>query len=178
MCEAFLLSVGEDYDRYRIDMGVRKINEWYVGDGWYSDGVKFSMDYYNSYVIQPCLVDVLDVYVHKGKRMSKATYDTALKRMQRNSEFLERFISPEGTFPIIGRSMTYRLGVFQPLTQLALMEKLPEGMSNAQVRCALTAVMTKMFSVPGNFDDKNYLQLGFAGHQPNIAAYYTNTGSL
>ncbi len=176
--EAFLLSIGEDYDRYRIDMGVRKINEWYVGDGWYSDGEYFHMDYYNSFVIQPMLVDVLDIYVNKGKRMSKKTYDTALQRMQRNSEFLERFISPEGSFPPFGRSITYRLAVFQPLVQLALMEKLPEKLTNAQVRCALTAVMKRMFSVEGNFDKDNYLQLGFAGYQPDIADYYTNTGSL
>lgn len=176
--EAFLLSIDEEYDRYRIDMGVRKITEWYVGDGWYSDGEKFAMDYYNSYVIQPMLVDVLDLYVHKAKRMSETAYQSALKRMQRNAEFLERFISPEGTFPPFGRSITYRLAVFQPLTQLAYTEKLPESLTNAQVRCAISAVMRRMFSVEGNFDANNYLQLGFVGHQPNIADYYTNTGSL
>jgi len=178
MIEAFLLSIGEEYDRYRIDMGVRKINEWYVGDGWYSDGEYFHMDYYNSFVIQPMLVDVLNQYAYKSKRMSVKTYDTAVKRMQRNAEFLERLISPEGTFPPFGRSITYRLAVFQPLCQLALMEKLPEKVSNAQVRCALTAVMRRMFSNESIFDNDGYLQLGFAGYQPDIADYYSNTGSM
>ncbi|MDU1891217.1 MAG: DUF2264 domain-containing protein [Dysgonomonas sp.] len=176
--EAFLLSIGEEYDRYRIEMGVRKINEWYVGDGWYSDGVNFHMDYYNSFVIQPMLIDVLQPYVHIAKAMPVKTYETALGRMQRNADFLERVIAPEGTFPPFGRSITYRLAVFQPLAQLAFMEKLPQKVSNAQVRCALTAVMKRMFSVEGNFDADNYLQLGFVGYQPEVADSYSNTGSL
>lgn len=176
--EAFLLSIGEQYDRYRIDMGIRKINEWYAGDGWYCDGDNFHMDYYNSFVIQPMLIDVLTPYVNKAKGMSVKTYETALKRMQRNAEFLERVISPEGTFPPFGRSITYRLAAFQPLGQLALMEKLPPKISNAQVRCALTAVMKRMFANEGNFDKDNYLQLGFAGYQPDISDSYSNTGSL
>ena len=178
MTEAFLLSIGEDSDLYRIDLGIKKIDEWYVGDGWYADGPKFGMDYYNGYVIHPMLLDVLDQYVNKAKKMNTSVYDTALKRMQRYAHFLERFISPEGSYPPFGRSVTYRVGAFQPLAQLALIEKLPEGMSNAQVRCALSAVMRRMFAVESNFDADNYLQLGFVGYQPNISDYYTNTGSL
>ena len=176
--EAFLMLIDEQCDDYRIEMAVRKINEWYQGDGWYSDGPKFCMDYYNSFVIQPMLVDVLSVYVHKRKRMHVKVYDDAVQRMQRYSEFLARMISPEGTFPAFGRSLTYRVGAFQALGQVALMEKLPEGISNAQARGALTAVRRRMFSVEGNFNNKGYLDFGFAGSQPDIADSYTNTGSL
>jgi hypothetical protein len=35
-----------------------------------------------------------------------------------------------------------------------------------------------MFSVDGNFNEKGFLQLGFAGHQPDLADWYTNNGSL
>src|SRR5690242_18058630 len=41
MNEAFLLSIGEQWDPVRLDVATRKINEWYVGDGWYSDGPHF-----------------------------------------------------------------------------------------------------------------------------------------
>ncbi len=51
-------------------------------------------------------------------------------------------------------------------------------MTNGQVRNALTSVMKRMFSVEGNFNKAGYLQLGFAGHQPELADYYTNNGSL
>ena len=48
MVEAFLLSVGEEPDGYALTTGLNKINEWYLSDGWYSDGAEFSLDYYNS----------------------------------------------------------------------------------------------------------------------------------
>ena len=124
--EGFLMKIGEQYDPVRIDLAIRKINEWYKGDGWYSDGEKFSMDYYNSFVIHPMLVDLLKVTAEK-KFSPQQEYDIALKRMVRHSEFLERIISPEGTYPAFGRSITYRTAVFQALAQTALMEKLPEN---------------------------------------------------
>ena len=98
--------------------------------------------------------------------------------MQRFGMILERFISPEASFPVFGRSMTYRLGVFQPLSMLCWKEMLPEELSEGQVRNALTCVMNNMFSIEGNFDDKSFLKLGFVGHQPELANYYTNNGSL
>ena len=175
--EAFLLTIGEQADPLRIDIAWRKMKEWYVGDGWYKDGENFSLDYYNSYVIHSMLVDMLRVMVEK-KMVPQAEYDQALKRMIRYAEFQERVISPEGTYPPIGRSMTYRTAAFQALAQVALMEKLPEYINPAQVRCALTKVMHNLFEADGTFDDKGWLQLGLAGHQPTIADQYTSTGSL
>ena len=175
--EAFLLSIGEEYDPMRIQVAVHKMDEWYAGDGWFADGSRFHMDYYNGFVIQPMLVDILKVMVQKGKA-DKAAHALAIRRMQRYSSFLERFISPEGAYPPIGRSVTYRVGAFQPLGQLALIDALPEDISPAQVRCALTAVMKRIFEQPGVFTADNWLQLGFAGHQPEIADYYSNSGSM
>jgi len=175
--EVFLLSVGEQPDPARIVFAKRKIIEWYEGDGWYSDGPGMSIDYYNSYVINPMLVDFLKVLLGK-KRVKAEEYETAVKRMVRYSEFLERFIAPDGSYPAFGRSITYRTAAFQALAQTALMEKLPEHISPAQVRCALSAVMHRMYDGCNNFDSNGWLVLGFCGHQPMIADYYTSTGSL
>lgn len=177
MVETFLMTADAQYDSYRITSALRKIDEWYVGDGWYSDGEHFAFDYYNSYVIQPMYVEVLEELVKK-KLARPAQLETAKKRMQRYGSILERFISPEGSFPVFGRSMTYRLGVFQPLALLALKKELPEELSEGKVRSALTSAMKRMFSVDGNFNTGGFLQLGFAGHQPGIADSYTNNGSL
>ena len=175
--ECFLMSIGEQYDPVRIDIAIRKMKEWYVGDGWYSDGPKFSMDYYNSFVIHPMLVDMLKICSEK-KFSPLEEYETAVKRMVRYSEFLERLISPEGTFPAFGRSITYRTAAFQALAQTALMEKLPEHVLPAQVRCGLTKIMHNMFDHSANFDKNNWLVLGFNGAQQMIADQYTSTGSL
>lgn len=177
MNEAFLLMVDEEYDPMRIDLTINKINEWYVGDGWYADGTAFHFDYYNSFVIHPMLVEVLEVLYEKGK-VKKEVYETALKRMQRFSEHLERLVSPEGTFPPFGRSLTYRTGAFQPLSLLAWKKQLSQSHTEGQVRNILTAVHKSIFSNPGNFTADGYLTIGFAGHQPALGDWYSNNGSM
>ncbi len=175
--EAFLLSIDESYDAFALTVSVNKMEEWYLSDGWYSDGPEYSMDYYNGFVIHPMFVEVMEILEAKKMRFP-VTFDLALRRMQRYNVLLERLISPEGTFPPFGRSITYRVGAFQTLGLAAWKYELPKALSYGQVRNALTAVMKNMFSQEGNFGKEGFLQLGFAGHQPGLADYYTNNGSL
>ena len=199
MEECFRLYAGDKgFDQYRIHQAMNKAEEWYVGDGWYSDGQAFAFDYYNAYVIQPMYVECLemikarkpnDTYMcrNAGNRngVSKRLED-AVTRMQRFGMILERLISPEGTYPVFGRSIPYRMAVFQPLAQLAWRKQLPKELSEGQVRAGLTAVMKRMFgedpdkgSAAGkNFTDDGYLTIGFVGAHPNVADWYTNNGSL
>lgn len=177
LVESFLMSIGEDADTARIDHAIDTIDKWYVGDGWYSDGDRFHFDYYNGYVIHPMLVDVLKLNVAAGRRKQEQ-FSLAYRRMQRYAEFQERFISPEGTYPVFGRSATYRVGAFQPLVQLALEDGLPEELHPAQVRCALTAVLKRTF-IPSTFTKSGYLQLGLVGdEQKGLADGYSDTGSM
>lgn len=183
--EGFLRSVGEEFDPVRIDYALNKMKEWYTGDSWYTDGDKFSMDYYNSYVIHSMLTDLLETLKTRpsGKYRQKhynttEAYEQALKRMVRHAEFLERIIGPDGTYPAFGRSVTYRTAAFQALGHTALLHKLPEWVSPAQVRCALTRVFYNLYEGNQNFDAKGWLVLGFNGHQPMMADQYTSTGSL
>lgn len=175
--EVFLLSIDEEYDKEVLIFIIKKINEWYVGDGWYSDGPDFAFDYYNSFVIHPMLVEILEVCKNKGIQ-TPVSFELALKRMQRYNILLERLVSPEAAFPPIGRSITYRMGAFQPLALSAWKYHLPENLSSGQIRNMLTQVMKRMFSSDKIFTEQVFLQLGFIGHQPNLADYYTNTGSL
>ncbi|SHK84553.1 hypothetical protein SAMN05444266_101349 [Chitinophaga jiangningensis] len=177
MVEAFLLSIHEEYEPLRTMIATQKMKEWYAGDGFYADGPQFSLDYYNGYVIHPMFTEMLKVLMD-NRQGTKADYDQAMKRMQRFAELQERMIAPDGTYPALGRSMTYRTAAFQPLVQLALMHQLPEGVEPAQVRCAMTAIMKRIFEMEGTFDKQGWLQLGIAGHQPEVADVYTSTGSL
>ena len=177
MTEAFLLSIGEEADLYALTVAVNKLNEWYLSDGWYSDGPEMAVDYYNSYVIHPMYIEVLET-CNQHRFWTPISPKLAVQRMQRFNTILERLISPEGTYPAVGRSIVYRMGAFQSLALAAWRFGVPEGLSNGQVRSALTAVMRNMFSVEGNFDKDNFLQLGFCGHQPDLSNYYTNNGSL
>lgn len=177
MVEAFLLFAGEKEDELRMNLAVHKIMEWYKGDGLYGDGPDFHWDYYNSYVIQPMLMDVLAQLVKHGKPYERM-YETAVRRAQRYAVIQEKLISPEATFPAIGRSLAYRFGAFQLLSQVALQHKLPEDLKPAQVRTALSAVIKKMIEAPGVFNPDGWLQIGFYGHQPSIGETYISTGSL
>ena len=179
--EAFLCKAGAQFDEYRINSAIRKTEEWYTGDGWYSDGQEFAFDYYNSYVFHPMYLEVLGTMAECGvyTRIDyKAYYERALKRTQRFSIILERFISPEGTFPVFGRSSTYRLAAMQPLAMMAWQQQLPAGLQNGQVRAALTAVLHRMFDDERNFNEAGFLTIGFNGKQPGIADWYTNNGSM
>lgn len=180
--ECFLKKAGAQTDYYRITSALRKVDEWYVGDGWYSDGEDFAFDYYNSFVIHPMYVECLEVMTNGGKQniwnVKGGNFPNALKRMQRFGMILERFVSPEGTFPVFGRSITYRTGVLQPLALLSLRGWLPKELPAGQVRAAMTAVIQRMFGDNRNFNAEGYLTLGFNGSQPNISDWYTNNGSL
>ncbi|HNU07596.1 MAG TPA: DUF2264 domain-containing protein [Pyrinomonadaceae bacterium] len=177
MIETFLLSIGEKIDEKRIDGAIDTITRWYVGDGWYKDGEHFAFDHYNGYVIQPMLCQVLKVNSEMGRR-DKAEFEIAYKRMRRYASFQERYISPEGTYPVVGRSSTYRVGLFWPLAKLALDGHLPDGISPAQVRCGLTAVFKRVFA-DSTFTKEGWLTLGLVGdRQRDLADSYSNTGSM
>jgi hypothetical protein len=175
--EAFLAHAGVFWDRMRIDYALRQHEQWYLGDGVYGDGPELHWDYYNSFVIQPMLVDLLAA-VGDEEPAWQALRAPVLARAQRYAAIQERLISPEGTFPPIGRSLAYRFGAFQALAQMALLDHLPADLAPAQVRSALTAVIQRMLDAPGTFDAHGWLRIGFAGHQPDLGERYISTGSL
>ena len=176
--ETALLEFTGDYDAERLNCGVRRFrDEWYKGDAWYGDGKYFHLDYYNSLVIHPMLTEVLAVMQKHG--LQEANF---LPQQQRRhghfAQQLERMISPEGSYPVIGRSIAYRLGSFHALADAALLHLLPAEINPAQVRCALTAVMQRQFNQPHTFDTNGWLRVGYAGSQINMGEEYINTGSI
>ncbi len=58
MIEAALHSVGAEWKAEPVDHALSQHEGWYKGDGVYGDGASFHWDYYNSFVIQPMLLDV------------------------------------------------------------------------------------------------------------------------
>lgn len=177
MIEAALLEFNGQCDYMRIDYALRQMMLWYKGDGVYGDGPSFHWDYYNSFVIQPMMLDVLKILNNHNYHLEKE-YATVLERAQRYAVIQERLISPTATYPLIGRSLAYRCGVFQLLSQLALMKNLPASLPGGQVRYALYSVIKNQMSAPGTFDSQGWLRIGVYGHQPEIGEGYISTGSL
>ncbi|CAM5368393.1 hypothetical protein SPURM210S_08446 [Streptomyces purpurascens] len=49
--EEFLASVGAPHSRREIDAGLARLEDWYRGDGWYTDGDGRKFDYYNAWAL-------------------------------------------------------------------------------------------------------------------------------
>jgi hypothetical protein len=147
---------------------------WYVGDGWYSDGPFFTMDYYNSLVIHPMLLDLCDI-VHD--MLPPDAPQQALRRSQRHAEILERLVAPDGTFLPIGRSLTYRCGVFHLLALLAWQKRLPETLAPTRIRELLGTVAARTLG-KASYREDGFLKIGVCDSQPGLGEGYICTGSL
>jgi len=171
--EAALLEFTGECDMSRLRLGVDQFVDggWYKGDGWYSDGDAFHLDYYNSLVIHPMLTEVAHVMAKHGLEAPASEQD---RRIARLAEQLQRMISPEGTFPVVGRSIAYRFGALHALADAALLGLVPDP---AAARCAMTAVLRRQVSAPRTFDAEGWLRVGFSGSQVEISEDYINTGS-
>lgn len=177
MVEVALRFAGEDWQRERVDNALRKHASWYLGDGVYGDGPEFHFDFYNSFVIQPFLLEILDRHAAEDPAwLALKTKEHG--RSLRYAAIQERLIAPDGTYPAIGRSITYRCGAFHHLAEMSRRELLPEPLTPGQVRSALTAVIRKTLEAPGTFDANGWLQIGLCGHQPGLGETYISTGSL
>lgn len=175
--EVFLHRAGAPRDDGRLFEGLRKHRDWYLGDATYGDGPEFHWDYYNSFVIHAMLVEALDVVGDEAPEW-RVFRDQARERLTRYAAILERSIAPDGSYPAIGRSITYRAGAFQALALAALRKSLPKDVSPAQARVALTRVIRRTMETPGTFDAQGWLRIGLSGHQPGLGEAYISTGSL
>lgn len=160
----------------RIDRAIRSMCGWYLGDGMYGDGPPFHGDYYNSFVIHPMLLELVERVRDLDESWARFHGDV-LQRARRHLEYLERLISPEGTFPPIGRSIAYRFGAMHHLALMALRRDLPPPVSPASARGALTAVLNR-FIDGGIFDDQGWLTIGFVGENLENPEGYIGRASV
>lgn len=178
MIEAALLNLTGECDFQRLKYGLLKFwDEWYIGDGIYSDGTMFKDGYENSMIIHPMLNDILMV-MRKYNIEGNEFLNKQMMRTSRLASKLERSISPTGSYPLVGESLTYRTGVFHGLAQAALLKILPSNIKAGQVRSALTEVLKKQFGGNQNFTPDNWLTVGINGKQIEASEKYVDTGGL
>lgn len=176
MIETAFYVMGEESDFTRIEYAVHSFMDWYKGDGTYGDGEKFHWDYYNSFVIQPMFVDIMRILKDRNE-FYRTTYQTVLARASRYAAIQEQLVNADGSYPVFGRSVVYRYGAFQALSQAVLEGYLPKTLTNGQVRSALTAVIKKV-DESGIYDENGFLLPGIVGYQPSLAEDYICVGSL
>ncbi|SEB43158.1 hypothetical protein SAMN05443246_0275 [Paenibacillus sp. GP183] len=93
MIETALASLGEDWDLMRVDYAIKQHEQWYKGDGRYGDGPSYHTDYYNSFVIQPMLLDIVEVLGDRQPEIRSgaepfATPECRSARSRRRAHFL------------------------------------------------------------------------------------------
>lgn len=175
--EAFLRKAGAGWEEAPIERALRTHESWYLGDGVYGDGAQFRFDHYNGFVIHPFQFELIKAVADERSGWSDLV-DSITSRLQRYAEIQERLIAPDGSFPPIGRSLTYRFGAFHALALVASETLLPSTLSPGSVRSALTAVIKRGMEPHGTFNSDGWLNLGLSGHQPSLAESYISTGSL
>ena len=175
MNEAFLAKFGYDWDPMRVDYALQQMEQWYTGDGMYTDGTSFAFDYYNSYVIHPYLAALSEI-IGKKTNAYRDMFEKIKKRNERYAIIQERLINADGTYPATGRSIIYRGAAFHHLADMALRKALPKQLSAEQVRCALTAVIRKTLESSTTYKN-GWLTIGLYGEQTELGDFYNNQGS-
>jgi hypothetical protein len=178
LVEVALGELGADRDVTRVNYALRQCEQWYVGDGRYSDGPELHDDFYNSIVLHPFLLEIAERTPAIDLWLGKDHGATLRARARRHCQVLERSIGPDGSFPVVGRSLAYRAGLFHLPAHLALARDLPDSIQPAALRAALGAVIERTHAPPGTFDESGWLRIGLAGAQPSLGEGYISTGSL
>ena len=175
--EAFLLEATGSCEMARLRQGVDKFaQEWYVGEGYYSDGKTLAFDSYNAFVIHPMFLEIAETMAKHRIEKGKEYVALARRRLRRYADIQERLISPEGTYPMLGRSICYRFGAFHGLALAATRGSEWHPASDGAIRAAMTAVLRRQ-THPRNFRPDGWLEIGFNGVQPELAERYIDYGS-
>ncbi|WP_327400426.1 DUF2264 domain-containing protein [Streptomyces sp. NBC_01288] len=163
----FLQDIGYEVDASRkaIDRGLSRIEDWYVGDGWYTDGDGRKFDYYNGWAMH--LYPVLHAWLADDPRL----LDLYGGRLERHLADYARLFGGDGAPMHQGRSLTYRFATTAPLWLGALTGRTP--LSAGETR-RLASGALRYFLDRGAVDDRGLLSLGW--HGPNEAVLQGYSG--
>ncbi|MFC6063666.1 DUF2264 domain-containing protein [Streptomyces ochraceiscleroticus] len=163
---AFLESVGrgDAETRRAIDRGLRLLETWYRGDGWYADGDGRAFDHYNGWALH--LYPVL----HAHLAGDKGLLDLYGPRLSEHLEGYSLLFGGDGAPIHFGRSLTYRFAATAAVGLGALTGHTPlaPGVSRRLLSGALRHFVTR--GAVGTED--GLLNLGWYGpHEPTCQTY-------
>lgn len=173
--QAFLASVGADHEGAVIDGALARIDEWYVGDGWYSDGKGRRFDHYNAWTfhLYPFIIEQLlsDVPAHAAG--ASATFDVYRSRLRMFLDDYQHLFDASGSAVLQGRSLIYRWGMAAPfwMGELQGVSPLPPGRTRR-----LASGMLSGFADAGVLDS-GVLDLGWKRPAPDLLQSYNAPGS-
>jgi hypothetical protein len=117
--EQFLADAGGPARPEEIAAALAQVDEWYVGDGWYTDGAGQHYDYYVGWAIH--LYTVLWARMAGDAGAGRAYGE----RLRAYLEAYQHFFASDGGPVHQGRSLTYRFATVAPLWLGALADATP-----------------------------------------------------
>ena len=162
-------------DGFEKIMGLLDVLEqMYLGDGWYADGIpdkELHVDYYSAWAMQyySLVFTILapDRYVEYKKRY--------LDRAAQFVKSFQYFLSPGNIHVPFGRSQLYRFAAVAPIG-LLLSQREDIGVDLSWLKtCVIDNVNT--FLKSGILDRNGFLTMGLYGPNPNILETYSGSGS-
>ncbi|MEU7292204.1 DUF2264 domain-containing protein [Streptomyces exfoliatus] len=166
----FLQDAGVDTDRAAatIDRSLARIEDWYLGDGWYSDGDNRAFDHYNAWALH--FYPVLHAHL-AGDRALLARYGPRLRAHL--DDYVHLFDADGAPLPY-GRSLIYRFAAAAAPWLGALTGHTPLT-PGATRRLASGAL--RYFLDRGATDTNGLLTLGWHGPYPPLVQEYSGPGS-
>jgi hypothetical protein len=161
---------GLPYDEEKLEANLRRIDDFYLEDGWYSDGINGHSDYYVPFAIHYYGLMYAEI-------MENEDPERAQKFRERAVAFAGPFaawFSPDGSALPYGRSLSYRFSqsAFWSALAFAGVDALPLGV----VKGLVLRNLRWWFSQP-IFDAAGVLTIGYAYPDLVMAENYNSPGS-
>ncbi|MGV9270816.1 DUF2264 domain-containing protein [Kitasatospora sp. NPDC003701] len=160
--------IAEPEARAAVRRGLERIDRWYLGDGWYTDGRPRAFDHYNGWALH--LYPVLHAHL-AGDRGLLAEYGD---RLAAHLADYGHLFGGDGAPVHQGRSLTYRFAVAAPLWAGALAGRTPLGPGTTR---RLASGALRYFLDRGAVDDRGLLTLGWHGPEPRLVQRYSGPAS-
>jgi hypothetical protein len=161
---------GLPYDREKVRKNLEKIDEFYLDEGWYADGVEAHCDYY-----VPFAIHFYSLFY--AKLMDKEDPERAKKYRNRAATFAKDFIywfSSDGSALPYGRSLAYRFS--QSAFWSALVYAGVEPFSLGEMKGLILRNLRWWFKQP-IFDTNGLLTIGYCYPNLVMAENYNAPGS-
>jgi len=177
--EAFLRSVGGPWRQEDIDDTIARTEAWYVGDGWYTDGVTAAgeprcFDYYSGWAMHFYPLWYCRISGGAAEPGLLDRYRARLRRYLEDAQLLLG-VDAEGVRPLIhGRSLTYRFAMLAPFWAGVVFDATP--LSAGRTRRLAGGVFDHFLSC-GAYDEDGLLPIGWHRAFEPMREPYSGAGS-
>ncbi|WP_416967822.1 DUF2264 domain-containing protein [Streptomyces sp. 4F14] len=166
----FLESIGHEPEasRHAVEQGLERVEQWYIADGWYTDGDGRKFDYYNGWAMH--LYPVLHAWLADDPKL----LDLYGGRLERHLADYARLFGADGAPLHQGRSLTYRFATTAPLWLGALTGRTP--LAPGETR-RLASGALKYFLDRDAVSPDGLLTLGWHGPDSDVLQGYSGPAS-